>query len=154
MRSWSQARAWVSVTAAGYEMSFLPEHADDEVMNDINMTPLIDVMLVLLIVFMLSMPAIQSAIPLHLPKVNSAATQQHAEPVRLDIDAQGQAYWNGKAVTDEDLTSLAQQVAEQEPQPVIRLRGDRVVPYERVLQTLSSLQTAGLSKVSFMAQNP
>jgi biopolymer transport protein ExbD len=135
-------------------MSFLPEHADDEMMNDINMTPLIDVMLVLLIVFILAMPVIQSAIPLNLPKASSAATQQHAEPVRLDLDAQGQAYWNGKAVTDEVLTTLAQQVAKQEPQPVIRLRGDRVVPYERMLQTLSSLQAAGLSKVNFMAQNP
>ncbi len=135
-------------------MSFLPEYADEEVMNDINMTPLIDVMLVLLIVFILAMPVIQSAIPLNLPKASSAATQQHVEPVRLDLDAQGQAYWNGKAVTDEVLTTLAQQVAKQEPQPVIRLRGDRVVPYERVLQTLSHLQAAGLSKVNFMAQNP
>jgi biopolymer transport protein ExbD len=135
-------------------MSFLPELTDDEVMNEINMTPLIDVMLVLLIVFILAVPTIQSAIPLNLPKARSVAAQQPAEPVRLDIDAQGQAYWNGKAVTEEALISLAQQVAKQEPQPVVRLSGDRVVSYERVLQTLSILQAARLSKVNFMSQKP
>jgi len=135
-------------------MSFLPELTDDEVMNEINMTPLIDVMLVLLIVFILAVPAIQSAIPLNLPKASSVAAQQPAEPVQLDIDAQGQAYWNGKVVTEEALISLAQQVAKQEPQPVVRLSGDRVVSYERVLQNLSILQAAGLSKVNFMSQKP
>jgi biopolymer transport protein ExbD len=89
-----------------------------------------------------------------LPKASSVAAQQPAEPVRLDIDAQGQAYWNGKVVTEEALISLAQQVAKQEPQPVVRLSGDRVVSYERVLQTLSILQAAGLSKVNFMSQKP
>ena len=67
-------------------MSFLPAQDDDEVMTEINMTPLIDVMLVLLIVFILAVPAIHSAIPLVLPRASSAAPQQPAEPVRLDID--------------------------------------------------------------------
>lgn len=123
-------------------------------MNEINMTPLIDVMLVLLIVFILAVPAIQSAIPLTLPKTSNAATLQPAESVRLDMDAQGHAYWNGKPVTDEALITLAQQVAKQEPPPVVRLSGDRAVPYERVLQTLSTLRAAGLSKVNFMSQKP
>ncbi len=135
-------------------MSFLPEHTDDEVMNEINMTPLIDVMLVLLIVFILAVPAIQSAIPLTLPRASSTAAQHPAEPVQLDIDAQGQTYWNGKSLTEDNLTSQAQLAARQEPQPVIRLRGDRAVPYERVLQTLSVLQNAGLSKVHFISQKP
>jgi biopolymer transport protein ExbD len=125
-------------------MSFLPEHADDDVMSEINMTPLIDVMLVLLIVFILAVPAIHSAVPLTLPRASSAAPQQPAEPVRLDIDAQGLTYWNGKAVKDDAL----------DPQPVVRLSGDRAVPYERVLQTLSTLQGAGLAKVNFIAQKP
>jgi biopolymer transport protein ExbD len=70
------------------------------------------------------------------------------------MDAQGQAYWNGKPVTDDDLTALAKQAAQQEPPPVVRLSGDRAVSYERVLQTLSTLQSAGLSKVNFMSQKP
>jgi biopolymer transport protein ExbD len=135
-------------------MSFLPEHAENEVITDINMTPLIDVMLVLLIVFILAVPAIQSAIPLTLPRVGSAAPQQPAEPVRLDIDAQGRTYWNGKALSDDALQAQAQQAARLNPQPVVRLSGDRAVPYERVLQTLSTLQSAGLAKVNFMAQKP
>jgi biopolymer transport protein ExbD len=135
-------------------MSFLPEHADDDVMSEINMTPLIDVMLVLLIVFILAVPAIHSAVPLTLPRASSAAPQQPAEPVRLDIDAQGRTYWNGKAVEDDALQAQAQQAASQDPQPVVRLSGDRVVAYERVLQTLGTLQSAGLSKVNFMAQKP
>ena len=138
----------------GLIMSFLSESNDDEVMNEINMTPLIDVMLVLLIVFILAVPAIQSAIALTLPKANPSAAQQLAEPIRLDMDAQGQAYWNGKPVTEDDLTALAKQAAQQEPPPVVRLSGDRAVSYERVLQTLSTLQSAGLSKVNFMSQKP
>jgi len=135
-------------------MSFLPADDDDEVMTEINMTPLIDVMLVLLIVFILAVPAIHSAIPLVLPRASSAAPQRPAEPVRLDIDAQGHAYWNGKAVEDQALKAQAQQAAALEPQPVVRLSGDRAVPYERVLQTLSTLQSTGLAKVNFIAQKP
>ena len=135
-------------------MSFLPAHDDDEVMTEINMTPLIDVMLVLLIVFILAVPAIHSAVPLTLPRASSAAPQQPAEPVRLDIDAQGRTYWNGKAVEEDALKAQAQQAATLDPQPVVRLTGDRAVPYERVLQTLSTLQGSGLTKVNFIAQKP
>ena len=135
-------------------MSFLPAHDDDEVMNEINMTPLIDVMLVLLIVFILAVPAIHSAVPLTLPRTNSAAPQQPSEPVRLDIDAQGRTYWNGKAVEEDALKAQAQQAATLDPQPVVRLSGDRAVAYERVLQTLSTLQGSGLIKVNFIAQKP
>ena len=135
-------------------MSFLPAHDDDEVMTEINMTPLIDVMLVLLIVFILAVPAIHSAVPLTLPRASSVAPQQPAEPVRLDIDAQGRTYWNGKAVDEDALKAQAQQAATLAPQPVVRLSGDRAVPYERVLQTLSTLQGSGLTKVNFIAQKP
>jgi biopolymer transport protein ExbD len=135
-------------------MSFLPAHDDDEVMTEINMTPLIDVMLVLLIVFILAVPAIHSAVPLTLPRASSAAPQQPAEPVRLDIDAQGRTYWNGKAVDEDALKAQAQQAATLDPQPVVRLSGDCAVAYERVLQTLSTLQGSGLTKVNFIAQKP
>ena len=135
-------------------MSFLSSHDDDEVMTEINMTPLIDVMLVLLIVFILAVPAIHSAVPLTLPRASSAAPQQPAEPVRLDIDAQGRTYWNGKALEEDALKAQAQQAATLDPQPVVRLSGDRAVAYERVLQTLSTLQGSGLTKVNFIAQKP
>lgn len=135
-------------------MSFLPAQDDDDVMNEINMTPLIDVMLVLLIVFILAVPAIHSAVPLTLPRSSSAAPQQPAEPVRLDINAQGRTYWNGRAVDEDALKANAQQAATLDPQPVVRLSGDRAVPYERVLQTLSTLQGSGLTKVNFIAQKP
>ena len=135
-------------------MSFLPEHADAEVMHEINMTPLIDVMLVLLIVFILADPAIQSAIVLTLPRASGTAIQPPADPVRLDIDAHGTTYWNGTAVAQDTLKIQALQAGAQDPQPVVRLSGDRAVPYERVLQTLATLQEAGLAKVSFMAQKP
>jgi biopolymer transport protein ExbD len=135
-------------------MSFLPAHDDDEVMTEINMTPLIDVMLVLLVVFILAVPAIHSAVPLTLPRASSAAPQQPAEPVRLDIDAQGRTYWNGKAVEEDALKVQAKQSAMLDPQPVVRLSGDRAVAYERVLQTLSTLQGSGLTKVNFIAQKP
>ena len=132
----------------------LQSQDEPEVMLDINTTPLIDVMLVLLIVFLLAVPVIHSAVPLTLPRASSNITPPPAEPVRLDLDAQGHAYWNGQAVDDVALTRHAQHAATQTPQPVVRLSGDRAVPYERVLQTLSSLQGAGLSKVNFIAQKP
>ena len=135
-------------------MSFLSEHADDDVMNEINMTPLIDIMLVLLIVFILAVPALQSAIPLTLPQASSSAALPLAEPVQLDIDAQGRTYWNGQAMSDEALQAQAQQTAQHTPQPVVRLRADRAVAYEKVLLCLNALQSAGLAKVSFMAQKP
>lgn len=135
-------------------MTFSTEATDDEVMNEINMTPLIDVMLVLLIVFILAVPAIQSAIPLTLPRANSTPAAPPVEPVRLDIDAQGNTYWNGKAMTDDTFQAQARLAAAQQPQPVVRLSGDRTVAYERVLQTLGTLQGAGLSKVNFIAQKP
>lgn len=135
-------------------MSFLPEHADDEVMNEINMTPLIDVMLVLLIVFILAVPALQNAIPLTLPEINRSTQPSATQPVRLDINAQGQAYWNGTSVTDQDLAALAQQVAQRGPQPVMRLRGDRQLSYERMLQVIDILQASGLKKIHFVAQQP
>ena len=135
-------------------MTFLPEHADEDVMSEINMTPLIDVMLVLLVVFILAVPAIHSAVPLILPQASSAAPQHPAEPVRLDIDAQGRTYWNGKAVDKDAIKVQAQQAAMLDPQPVVRLSGDRAVAYERVLQTLSTLQGSGLTKVNFIAQKP
>lgn len=135
-------------------MSFLSEHADDEVMNEINMTPLIDVMLVLLIVFILVVPALENTVGVTLPKANNTSTALPVTPVQLDLDAQGQIYWNGQAVTNETLSARAQQAAQREPQPVVRLRGDQAVPYESVLQTLSALQGAGLIKVHFVAQKP
>jgi biopolymer transport protein ExbD len=135
-------------------MSFLPAQDDDEVMTEINMTPLIDVMLVLLIVFILAVPAIHSAVPVSLPRASSATPPPSSDPIRLDIDAQGHIYWNGQAVEDAGLKAQAQQVATRQPQPVVRLSGDRGVPYERVLQTLSALQGAGLAKVNFMTQTP
>lgn len=135
-------------------MSYLSEHADDDVMNEINMTPLIDIMLVLLVVFILAVPALQSAIPLTLPQASSSAALPLAEPVQLDIDAQGRTHWNGQAMSDETLQAQARLAAQRSPQPVVRLRADRSVSYERVLQTLGVLQTAGLSKVNFMAQTP
>ena len=135
-------------------MSFLPAHDDDDVMNEINMTPLIDVMLVLLIVFILAVPTIHSAVPLTLPRASGTAPQEPTAPVRLDLDAQGRAYWNGQAVDDSALAQQAQQAAARTPHPVVRLSGDRAVPYERVLQTLTTLQSAGLAKVNFIAQKP
>lgn len=135
-------------------MSFLPVHANDDVMHEINMTPLIDIMLVLLIVFILAVPALQSAIPLTLPQASSKSALPPIEPVALDINVQGQAHWNGQAMSDDTLEAQAQQAAQRSPQPVVRLRADRNVSYERVLQTLGVLQTAGLSKVHFMAQTP
>jgi len=135
-------------------MSHVNRQDDQDVMTDINMTPLIDVMLVLLIVFILAIPALQTSIALQLPRASARTAHPMADPVKLALDAHGQAYWNGQAVNDAQLRDRAQQAGSRPEPPVVALSGDRHVPYERVLQTLSTLQASGLAKVHFVAQQP
>ena len=105
-------------------------------MTDINTTPLVDVMLVLLIIFIITVPVLKHAVQVDLPRASSAREQSKPQTVRLSVDAQG-AYWLDEIpVSDESLPAALRQHASREPQPDLHIRGDRKVPYERVAQAI------------------
>ncbi len=133
-------------------MAFGTQDEPDEVMNEINMTPLVDVMLVLLIIFIITVPVLKHAVQVDLPRASSAREQSKPQTVRLSVDAQG-AYWLDEIpVSDESLLSALRQHASREPQPDLHIRGDRKVPYERVAQAMAAAQQAGLRKIGFITE--
>jgi len=126
--------------------------SEDEVLSEINMIPLIDVMLVLLIVFIITVPVIRHAVQLELPQATSQPSQQRPATIRLAIDAQGQYHWNEAAISDQELQTRLAAAAAQEPQPELHLSGDKAVRYERVAQAMAAAQRAGLGKIGFLTR--
>ena len=133
-------------------MAFGTQDDTDEVMNEINMTPLVDVMLVLLIVFIITVPVMQNAVKVDLPRATSAPQDVKPETVRLSVDAQGQYFWNEQPIADADLVPRLQQAAAREPQPELHLRGDKNARYERVAQALAAAQRSGVRKIGFITE--
>jgi len=126
--------------------------SEDEVLSEINMIPLIDVMLVLLIVFIITVPVIRHAVQLELPQAASTPSQERPATIRLAIDAQGQYHWNEAAISDQELQTRLDAAAAQQPQPELHLSGDKAVRYERVAQAMAAAQRAGLGKIGFLTR--
>ena len=133
-------------------MAFGTQDDTDEVMNEINMTPFVDVMLVLLIIFIITVPVMKHAVNVDLPRVSSQREQVKPETVRLSVQADGAYYWNESKVTDEALPALLQAEAAKDPQPDLHIRGDKAVRYERVAQALAAAQQAGIRKIGFITE--
>ena len=133
-------------------MAFGTQDDADEVMNEINMTPLVDVMLVLLIIFIITVPVMKHAVNIDLPKATSTPQDAKPETIRLSVDAQGQYFWNEQAVGDADLQPRLEAEARREPQPELHLRGDKDARYERVAQALAAAQRSGLRKIGFITE--
>jgi biopolymer transport protein ExbD len=133
-------------------MAFGTQDADDEVMNEINMTPLVDVMLVLLIIFIITVPVMKHAVNIDLPRATNTVQDSKPETIRLSVDAAGQYYWNEAAVADADLAPQLQAAAGKQPQPELHIRGDKAVRYERVAQAMAAAQQAGLRKIGFITE--
>jgi biopolymer transport protein TolR len=121
-------------------------------MADINVTPLVDVMLVLLVIFMVTAPLMTSAIRLDLPQSEGADTGALASSVVLVVDAQGALYLNDQAITAQALTTHLTGVARRDPQTELELRADASVPYGRVVEAMGLAQKAGLTRIGFVAQ--
>ena len=119
---------------------------------EINMVPLIDVTLVLLVIFIVTAPLLTNAVKLQLPKADAPANVAKAEKIEFAIDAQGQQFWNGERVDREAARRRFAQAATQAPQPEIHLRVDEAVPYRHVATVLADTAQAGLSKVGFVSQ--
>jgi len=123
-------------------------------MSDINVTPLVDVMLVLLVIFILAAPLMASRLALELPQVEAAATAAPDAPaafVALSMDAQGRVYWDDQPIDAETLRLRLQATAQRDPGTELQLRADTAVPYGRVVQLIALAQAAGLSRIGFVA---
>jgi biopolymer transport protein ExbD len=136
-------------------MSFsnpLGDQGDDPLMTEINMTPLVDVMLVLLIIFIITLPVIHQAVKVDLPKANSARNETKPESIQVSIDARGQIFWNSSPIDLPTFVGYAEKAAKKEPQPEINLRADKEVRYDSVAQVLAASKRAGLTKLGFITE--
>jgi len=133
-------------------MSFGAQTDADDVMSEINMTPLVDVMLVLLIIFIITIPVMKHSVNVDLPVATNQPQVILPQTIRLSVDAQGDYYWNEALVEAAALPGLLQAEAVREPQPELHIRGDKAVRYERVAQVMAAAQRAGLRKIGFVTE--
>ena len=131
-------------------MAFGTQDDADEVMNEINMTPLVDVMLVLLIIFIITVPVMKHAVPVDLPRASNEREIIKPETIRLSVTADGKYHWNESDIGDEELEPRLRAEAQKDPQPDLHIRGDKEVRYERVAQAMSAAQRAGVRKIGFV----
>ena len=123
-------------------------------LSEINVTPLVDVMLVLLIIFMVAAPLMTVGVPVNLPKTAAAKVSQPKQPVVISIDAQGQPFLDKEPLTPDVMMPRLTELAGADPSQVVLVRGDRVVPYGRIVEIMGQVSAAGFSKVSLIAQAP
>src|SRR5689334_13920588 len=121
-------------------------------MAEINMVPLIDVALVLLVIFIVTAPLLTHAVKLDLPKASSTADIQKPDKIEFAIDAQGLLYWNGERLSREDAQQKFAEAGQKRPQPEVYLRADQNVAYRYVAEMLADASKAGLSKVAFVSE--
>ena len=136
-------------------MSMNLQSSEEEpgVMATINTTPLVDVMLVLLIIFLITIPVITKTVPVKLPNANNIPTQTKPQDITIAVDAAGNVYWDDKMVADSNqLLTLIEQQAVRTPQPEIHIRGDRAASYKSIGHVLYELQRGGMVKVAFITE--
>ncbi len=123
-------------------------------MSEINVTPFVDVMLVLLIVFMVTAPLLTVGIPVDLPKVKASALTDQKDPIEITVKLDGTVYLGESTVEVENLIARLNAITDQNTEARIYVRGDRVVAYGRVMEIMSIINSAGYIKVALVAQNP
>jgi biopolymer transport protein ExbD len=130
-----------------------PEGDDERTMSEINTTPLVDVMLVLLIVFMITIPVITHTVPVELPKVRNEALKTAPENINISVNKDGQIYWNQSLVADTAaLLERLKGAAVLKPQPEVHVRADQTTRYEHVGRVILTAQRAGIQKVGFITE--
>jgi biopolymer transport protein ExbD/biopolymer transport protein TolR len=123
-------------------------------MSDINMTPLIDVMLVLLVIFIITAPLMTTSLKLDLPKTDSATPTSAPAFISLAIDAQGKLFFGDESLARDALASRIAAAAKTNPQLEVQLRADEKVPYGQVAALIAMIQKAGLSRIGFVTETP
>lgn len=124
----------------------------DEVISEINMTPLVDVMLVLLIIFIITVPVLTHSVNVDLPRASNQPTDLKPQTVQLAVTANGDVFWNEDKLDAAALTARLNTASAMSPQPEIHLRGDKAVPYEHVVKTMAAVQQAGILKLGFVTE--
>ena len=128
---------------------------EDEVVSAINTTPLVDVMLVLLIIFLITIPVVTQSITLELPKERNIPTTTKPENILLAVSKDGDVYWNTRQMRDNDeLVERLKKESVKDPQPEVHIRGDQGARYESVGRVVVACQRAGIAKVGFITEPP
>lgn len=127
---------------------------EDEVIATINTTPLVDVMLVLLIIFLITIPVVTHTVPVKLPSEINQPYKTKPENINIAVDREGQTFWNEKQVNAKELLARLKVVSVQKPQPEVHIRGDQNVRYEFVGRVILTAQRAGIAKVGFITEPP
>ena len=137
-------------------MSFgrLDRNSGAQPMSDINMTPLIDVMLVLVVIFIITAPLLASSIKLDLPKTDAAKASEVPKAVLVVVDAAGQTFLNDHPVSLDELARQFVSAQQANPDTEVQLRADTAVPYGRIVEVMGAAQKAGLNRIGFIADNP
>ncbi len=136
-------------------MNVGPSRGEDEVMSAINTTPLVDVMLVLLIIFLITIPAVTTSIKLDLPKERIEVRETKPENVIISVDKAGNVFWYDQRMPNVNtLVDKLKKVSTLDPQPEVQIRGDLGAPYEGVGKVLYACQRAGIVKVAFITEPP
>ncbi len=130
----------------------LDRKTSSQPMAEINMVPLIDVVLVLLVIFIVTAPLLTNVVKLDLPKASSSVDIVKPDKIEFAIDAAGLLYWKGERISREDAVLRFAEEGKKRPQPEIYLRADHNVPYRYVAQTLADASKAGLGKVAFVSE--
>ena len=128
---------------------------DDEVVAYINTTPLVDVMLVLLIIFLITIPVVRNSVAVQLPKETNEARESRPENVEVSVAADGSIYWNDlRLANTAQLVDRLKSVAGKKPQPEVHVRGDQAANYESIGRVLYACQRAGIARVGFITEPP
>ncbi len=136
-------------------MNIPAEGGADEVVSAINTTPLVDVMLVLLIIFLITIPVVNYSVPVDLPKERNEVREAKPEDIVISVDAAGQLFWLDAPVKGtEDLVARLKKVAVMDPQPQVHIRGDFKSDYEPVGRIIYACQRAGIVKIGFITEPP
>ncbi|RYY77258.1 MAG: biopolymer transporter ExbD [Gammaproteobacteria bacterium] len=128
----------------------ISEGESSELNSTINTTPLVDIMLVLLIVFLIAVPVVLKTVPVELPNVSNIPTQSKPENIVISVDAEGETYWNNVVITKEEMLAKLRIEAPKKPQPEVHIRGDKSARYEPVGRVVAYCQKAGIVRVGFI----